>query len=250
MTRLVRLYPTAWRRRYEAEFLALLADHPPTLEERFDIVRGALDARLHPQVRGANEPPIASLVPEADLRLARRLGFAAVIGALLWPVAFGIVLMGPVVYDGAGAYRDGQAAFPVFYAAVFLLAGGLVGQILALPARARVARVAAGVAIPFLVLFGLGPWMAPLGLVALILVTTLAVAAWRSGFWSSLASSAVVGALLAIAAIVVFALNSGPFDRMTGGVFFLVGGLSLIPAWLSIGGTLLGRLTAVPAQRG
>jgi hypothetical protein len=247
MSRLVRLYPRPWRDRYEAEFLDLLATTPPTFVDRIDIITGAIDARLHPQVRGATEP-VPSPVPEADLQLARRLGFAGLTGALLWPTAFAVALMGPVVYDGYGAYRDGQAAFPVFFAAVAFLAAGLVGHVLRLPAGARVGRSAAGTAIPFLLLFGLGPWMWPLGLIAVILVAVLAVAGWRSGTWSSLASSAVVGAGVAVAAVVVIAVASGPFDRMTGGMFWLVCGLVLVPAWLSVGATLVGRRT-YPAAR-
>ena len=49
MSRLVRLYPKAWRARYGDEFAALIAERPPTLGDRLDIVRGAFDARLHPQ---------------------------------------------------------------------------------------------------------------------------------------------------------------------------------------------------------
>ena len=56
MTRLVALYPRAWRDRYEEEFLALLADRPPDPVGRLDIVRGAVDARLHPQVAGSPDP--------------------------------------------------------------------------------------------------------------------------------------------------------------------------------------------------
>src|SRR4029077_17181152 len=51
MSALIRLYPRAWRERYEDEFLALLEARPPTFGDRLDIVRAALDARLHPQVR-------------------------------------------------------------------------------------------------------------------------------------------------------------------------------------------------------
>ena len=42
---LVRLYPRAWRRRYEVEFVALLEEQPLTLGVVLDVVRGALDAR-------------------------------------------------------------------------------------------------------------------------------------------------------------------------------------------------------------
>jgi hypothetical protein len=247
VSRLVDLYPEAWRQRYEVEFLDVLAETKPTLADRFDIVLGALDARLHPQVRRTTEPAIPSPVPEADLRDARRLGFAALIGAFLWPTAFAIALVGPIRYDGDGAYRDGQAAFPVFFAAVVLLAAGLAGQSIRLPAGARLARGAASLAIPFLLLFGIGPWMWPFGLVALLLTATLAVAGWRSGMWSSLASGAVIIACVAVVAIVAFALAVPPADRMAGGVFWVVSGLVVVPAWLSIGATLIGRPVARPA---
>jgi hypothetical protein len=58
MSRLVRLYPGPWRERYEAEFLQLIEDRPPSPLERLDIIRGALDARLHPQVIDAPPEPM------------------------------------------------------------------------------------------------------------------------------------------------------------------------------------------------
>jgi hypothetical protein len=42
--RLLRLYPRAWRRRYEAEMRAVLEQHDVTLSTRLDLLRGALDA--------------------------------------------------------------------------------------------------------------------------------------------------------------------------------------------------------------
>ncbi len=56
MSRLVRFYPRAWRDRYEDEFLALLEARPPTSRDMLDVVRGALDAHLHPQGDGAPQP--------------------------------------------------------------------------------------------------------------------------------------------------------------------------------------------------
>ena len=44
---LLRLYPTTWRERYADEFEALLEQCQPTPLVVFDVVRGALDARLH-----------------------------------------------------------------------------------------------------------------------------------------------------------------------------------------------------------
>jgi hypothetical protein len=74
---LLRLYPAAWRERYGDEFTDLIAARPPSLRDRFDILRGAIDARLHPQVgRGA--------APETQPRRDRSLGALIVLaGALL-----------------------------------------------------------------------------------------------------------------------------------------------------------------------
>ena len=44
---LLKLYPEAWRRRYETEMSALLDDEPPGPLARLDLVRGAVRAHLH-----------------------------------------------------------------------------------------------------------------------------------------------------------------------------------------------------------
>jgi hypothetical protein len=46
---ILRLYPRAWRSRYGAEVEAILLDRAPDLRARFDLLRGALDAHLHPR---------------------------------------------------------------------------------------------------------------------------------------------------------------------------------------------------------
>lgn len=45
---ILRAYPRAWRDRYEHELAAMLAVRPPSGGQVLDLVRGALDARLHP----------------------------------------------------------------------------------------------------------------------------------------------------------------------------------------------------------
>lgn len=57
MSRLVRLYPKAWRDRYGAEFQSLLEDRPPTIGDVVDTVRGAFDAHLHPHLAGSDLEP-------------------------------------------------------------------------------------------------------------------------------------------------------------------------------------------------
>lgn len=46
---LLRLYPRDWRRRYGGEMEAMLAEMRPGPHEIVDLLRGAIDARLHPQ---------------------------------------------------------------------------------------------------------------------------------------------------------------------------------------------------------
>ncbi len=53
MSRWLRLYPATWRRRYGDELEALLSERRPGPRDALDLLRGALDARLHPRV--ANE---------------------------------------------------------------------------------------------------------------------------------------------------------------------------------------------------
>ena len=59
-TGLLRLYPRAWRERYGDEFAELLSARPPSVRDRVDIVRGALDARVHPQLATAPTPRTAA----------------------------------------------------------------------------------------------------------------------------------------------------------------------------------------------
>ena len=216
----------------------MLEARPPTLGDRFDIVRGAVDARLHPQVRG-DEDSVPPAMAEEDLRIARRLGIATLIGAVAWPTAFVGFVLGPVRYDADGAYRDGSAALPIFFAAVVLIVAGLVGQLIVLPREARAARGSAGVAIPLLLLFGMGPWMWPFGLAAFLLLAILALGALWAGTWPLWATVAVVGSVLGVVLIAIVGLSLTGLDRMTGGVLFLTAGLCLVPVWLCVGGTLM-----------
>ena len=50
LKRIVRLYPRAWRERYEEEFGAMLEERPASVSDVYDVATGALDAWLFPQV--------------------------------------------------------------------------------------------------------------------------------------------------------------------------------------------------------
>lgn len=47
---LVRLYPRAWRQRYGPEMRELLASEKPSLRTYADLLAGAVDARMNPQM--------------------------------------------------------------------------------------------------------------------------------------------------------------------------------------------------------
>lgn len=52
MSRLLHLYPAAWRDRYEAELVDMLRERPVGVTGSVDIVHGAIDAHLHPELTG------------------------------------------------------------------------------------------------------------------------------------------------------------------------------------------------------
>lgn len=64
-TWLVTLYPRAWRRRYEAEVLALLEQHQVTLVTVLDLLFGMIRARLDPQYRDDLGPVLFTSLPKA-----------------------------------------------------------------------------------------------------------------------------------------------------------------------------------------
>jgi hypothetical protein len=96
--RLLRLYPRAWRDRYEDEMLALLEVAAIGWRGRVDLVCGALDARVH----------AASRVP----------GVAALMAGALWTIAGAGVLAQPVPPDWPGHLSETLAL-----GAVGILAG-------------------------------------------------------------------------------------------------------------------------------
>jgi hypothetical protein len=167
MSRLIKLYPEAWRRRYGEEFAALLEERPPTIPERFDIVRGALDAHMHRAASAALHTPIDRwwLVPLA--------------GWGLLAIAIALMASGPVHYDEYGSYRDGSAALLPFVASIWLLLAGLGRLLVRLPPHARVARAAGAIAVTSGALWAFGPWSPQLGITFFGAFVVAIAAAWR-----------------------------------------------------------------------
>lgn len=57
---LLRLYPRAWRDRYQDEFVAMLGARPLSAQQIIDVVSGAIDAWLSADVRHASQAMAAS----------------------------------------------------------------------------------------------------------------------------------------------------------------------------------------------
>ena len=191
MIRLISLYPRAWRDRYELEFQTLMSERPPTPRDRLDIVRGALDARLHPQLRQAS--------PDGTPRLVRIGATLAVLGGGLW-VAAGLAFLGSSIIPDLG-YKDSSSAI------VIAIAGALVTGIAAcmvvssMPGRSAAIRNPA-IAIVLGALAMTQPWpVVLLGFFVAVIGTLLfgLIAAPRIG---------MTGILVAVAAIFATAFNT------------------------------------------
>lgn len=63
MSRLLRLYPAAWRARYGSELNAILRERPIGVGGRIDLVRGAIDAHRHPEIIGMAPQPWTHRLP-------------------------------------------------------------------------------------------------------------------------------------------------------------------------------------------
>ena len=247
MTRLIGLYPRAWRTRYEDEFLALLSDRPPDVLDRLDIVRGAIDARLHPPAEPA-PAPIAPPVVRGPW--PARAGWLALTGSVLWIAAMVVAINGPLVVDDGRSYRDGAAALPVFFAAVVLLGVGMLGLVLELPASAHAARSAAFLSSMTGLLWGLAPWLWWCGLIAFGGLLIVGVAAWRSGRWSAL-QLAVLFASVVPGWVLWLAGGSGLWAPPTANPDLqLLVLATFVTAWLIVGSSLVRTPRgAVPSPR-
>jgi hypothetical protein len=243
----LRLYPRAWRARYGDELAALLEARTPSLEDRLDLVRGALDAHLHPELVAA-EPRAAGpfdAVAPADLKVARRLGLASIVGAVPWVAAWVIAANGPIVHDELGSYRDGAAAAPVILLAGALLVGGIIGHLIVLPRGARFGRIGAIVAISGVLIWSLAPWVLAAAIAWLAGLGVLAVSGWRARVWPAWAGLVLIGVELVVASLIWLAFVVGR-TRGPDMPEFLAAVALMTTAWLVVGAALVrARQTAI-----
>ena len=80
---LLRLYPAAWRARYGEEFGAVLASQRVSVGLVLDVIGGAIDARLYPQVFAQNEQSEAKQIQGGDTMTLAMLQRCAVGGPKL-----------------------------------------------------------------------------------------------------------------------------------------------------------------------
>jgi hypothetical protein len=219
MTRLVRLYPRPWRDRYEAEVLDLLEQRPPSIGDAVDLVRGAVDAHLHPQAERASMPWTHRLP-----------GLAILATGVFWVAAVA------TVRDPAGTDADrylGLAAMTVLL--------GLPGDYL-MPFGRRIAAALGVGALGFVLMFST-PWTLAvivfLGVVSLVLGGTLTMAAIRAGIGADTRWRLLIGAV--VAPVVVGAVvSTGLVDEATARLAILIA-LPYGVAWILIGVRLIVR---------
>ena len=206
LTRLVRLYPSSWRRRYEDEMRFLLDARPVRSRDAIDLLRGALDAWLH--------PPEPSRIPAA----------AALVGGGLWTVGAAAVVLQPVPPD-----------WPGYLSEIVMLALVSVGFLLVaiLGCALRVSDVAGramGLALA-LTVAGYVAWMTALAATAAGVADGPTLAAAQT---ASMIGAALVGAVLVRAgdASVGLLVMLGPIAML---IPWTVAWLAFGAAWTAIG---------------
>lgn len=153
---LLRLYPSAWRRRYGEEVSQMLGDRPLRPQQVVDIAFGAVDAWLSPAVRRASRDQRQSGQEGADMLANWKLicaGTRTKVTTRDALVSAGVLITCTLVLLAAGALADLQGhaglgdalkalAFPLSVTAA-LPFGTMKGQ----PVRAQTAILGATLAL-------------------------------------------------------------------------------------------------------
>ena len=252
MKRLIRLYPERWQARYGAEFEAIIEARSPSFSDRIDIVRGAVDARVHPQVRGTGESDVAS--PPVSVLAGVLVG----LGGLSWAIASGIVGTAGITASG---YLDAEAAGAFMLAAVILIPLGTSIALIDLPSA--VARRGGALNLAFLV-SAVAIWMLPwpmLGAAAFLAVACFiasglhhaivaARARWVPGVVAAVAIVTTMAGAFGFVGVLMFGL-SGPmgissFQELFRVLYAAVAATSGF-AWTLIGAFMVRRSRGNPS---
>ena len=222
MSAILRLYPRAWRERYGDEIAALLEERPASLLDQLDLIRGALDARLHPQVTGADA------APEQEIPMnQKQLDLVAAIGGIAWILGVASMVMLPAE---PGGYRDVSLALIGFAVGIVLIgvALGELGTRRGSATSARTGHVVAVISVAFGGLM-LMPW--PLFVIGLLGFQVLAFAAALRGANNGALPGWVV-VVFAGAAVASIGGSLGGVETDAGIVLIILIGPAALPlAW-------------------
>jgi hypothetical protein len=116
---LLRLYPRAWRRRYEDEFAAVLEQQPTSFRLILDVILGAIDAHLWPQALTAGHEVAAKAVGGRAMLADEYRGQVSIdpslaIGVAMIAVVLAIVVLvaiSPQTAETVSAYERFCAVF-------------------------------------------------------------------------------------------------------------------------------------------
>ncbi len=191
ITTLLRCYPSAWRERYETEMTDILDQHDVTFMTWFDLLRGALDARLDPAFV-VNRGPMTERLRRSEIAI-----FCSFVAFVVTGVGFQKMTEG---VDKAGIMRAHAAVGAGYY---LVIAGAVIAAL-------AVATGALPVALAVLREAFAGRRRDLLGLLAVPIVLGLAFVGWAVALAQSdltIASTGVRG--LIIYAMVAAALSAG-----------------------------------------
>lgn len=127
MNWMLRLYPASWRERYGEEFGAVLASQRASPGLVLDVLAGALDARLHPQIRQADSEQAIQNKSGDDTMTLAMLQRCAIGGPKLSPserrIASGLAISSSLVLAIlylvlTKIYRGAPAVQAVIYTAI------------------------------------------------------------------------------------------------------------------------------------
>jgi hypothetical protein len=204
----LRLYPRAWRDRYEPEMLAVLESRPAMRGLYVDLARGALDAHVHPLSPPA--PPV----------------LAAFVAGVAWIVAGLVSTLQPLIPDWPGFLLE-TLPIGVVGALASLRAVTVMGRRSGLDAR-RSTTPAVLVAI-----IGHVVWIGAL------------VVASVGGPYGAITGAA--GSVGAIGTILVGLARQRADDHPAAEALVLAGGAMLVPspvAWVIVGAAWVGLAVA------